>query len=101
MSKSFNLVAAGGLLLGLLASGPAAIAADQDTTGSAGTSSGPANQTTVKPGTASAGMASPGSQAVQGDLAVGAPGVQAKPNTEAGPAKMPHQNEASRGNANR
>ena len=101
MSRNFNLAAAGGLLLGLLASGPAAIAADQDTTASPGTTSGPANHTTVKPGTASDSMAAPGTQAVQGDLAVGAPGVKAKPNTQAGAAKMPHQNEASSGNANR
>ena len=70
--------------MGLLAAAPVAIAADQ------GNTSGPAAGTTVKPSTAMAdkekGNASPGTQAVQGSVAVGAPGVTAKPNTEGGPS---------------
>lgn len=85
MSRTFSIFAAAGLL-GLLASGPVAIAADQ----SSGSTTGPPAGTPVKPSTAMSnrdnGSGSPGKQAVQGDLAVGAPGVKAKPNTEAGPS---------------
>jgi hypothetical protein len=84
MSRSLSLFAAGGLLLGLLAAAPVARAADE------GNTSGPAVGKAVTPSTAmmkkGTGKASPGTQAVQGDLGVGAPGVTAKPNTEAGPA---------------
>lgn len=84
MSRTFNALAAGGLLIGLLASGPVAMAADQ------GTTSGPAAGTQVKPGMAMekgkmTGKSDTGTAAAQGGVAAGAPGVAGQPGNKNGP----------------
>lgn len=89
MSRAFSALAAGGLLFGLLAAGPVAMAAEQ------GSTSGPAAGSPVKPGTAAqkenmAGQSgtsqSSGTQAAGGAVGAGAPGVTAKPDTQGGPS---------------
>jgi hypothetical protein len=84
MSKTFSIVAAGGLLAGLLAAGPIAMAADE------GTTSGPAAGSTVKPGSAMKkgdmkGPADVNTEAAQGGVAAGAPGVAGQPGNKNGP----------------
>lgn len=85
MAKRFSTLAAGGLLIGLLAAAPLALAADQ------GTTSGPAAGNTVQPSTAmdknkmTTGQNDMKSQAAQGGVAAGAPGVAGQPGNKNGP----------------
>lgn len=68
----------------MLAAGPIAIAAEQ------GTTSGPAAGSTVKPGTAvqkekMTGQGGVSTEAAQGGVAAGAPGVAGQPGNKNGP----------------
>ena len=78
MSKTLNVLAAGGLLMGLLAAGPIAMAAEE------GSTSGPTAGSTVKPSTAMQKenmKGQSGATTAQG----GAPGVAGQPGNKNGP----------------
>jgi len=96
------------MLIGLLSAGPLALAAESTTGAAAGNTSGPAAGSTVMPSTAvqkqntmgatdKSHAQSPRTQAEAGGMAAGAPGMTAKPGTEAGPApNAPSGNAANR-----
>ena len=79
--------------MALVVLGPNAVAQQGPTPGQPGSTTGPAAGTTVQPSTAvqkesptAASRGAAGTQAQQGGMSAGAPGVTAQPGTEAGPA---------------
>ena len=82
-----------GAAMALLVLGPKAIAQQGPTPGQPGSTTGPAAGTIVQPSTAvqketptAGSRGATATQAQQGGMSAGAPGVTAQPGTEAGPA---------------
>lgn len=95
MSRTFSVLAASGLLMGLLAAAPVAMAANE------GNTSGPAVGNTVQPGGAmqkmqngKMGQSGVNAEAAQGGVAAGAPGVAGQPGNKNGPAPRHTENQS-------